>query len=73
MCEYTTIENIVLSNGKTIKQINEAVSKEVERIYLEGWIERTRRSIASWTLEEAKKQQEKLNQQRVIRESKSKK
>lgn len=37
MCEYTEIENIKLSNGKTIKQVNEEVSKEVERIYLEGW------------------------------------
>lgn len=37
MCEYAEIENIVLSNGKTIKQVNEEVSKEVERIYLEGW------------------------------------
>ncbi len=37
MCEYAEIENIKLSNGKTIKQVNEEVSKEVERIYLEGW------------------------------------
>ena len=37
MCEYTEIENIKLSNGKTIKQVNEEVRKEVERIYLEGW------------------------------------
>lgn len=37
MCEYSEIENIILSNGKTIKQVNEEVSKEVERIYLEGW------------------------------------
>lgn len=37
MCEYSEIENIKLSNGKTIKQVNEEVSKEVERIYLEGW------------------------------------
>lgn len=37
MCEYAEIEKIVLSNGKTIKQVNEEVSKEVERIYLEGW------------------------------------
>lgn len=37
MCEYAEIENIVFSNGKTIKQVNEEVSKEVERIYLEGW------------------------------------
>ena len=37
MCEYIEIENIKLSNGKTIKQINEEVRMEVERIYLEGW------------------------------------
>ena len=37
MCEYSEIENIKLSNGKTIKQVNEEVNKEVERIYLEGW------------------------------------
>lgn len=37
MCTYAEIENVVLSNGKTVKQVNEDVSKEVERIYLEGW------------------------------------
>lgn len=37
MCEYAEIEDIKLSNGKTTGQINEEVSKEVERIYLEGW------------------------------------
>ncbi len=37
MCEYTEIEKMVLSNGKTVKQINAEVSKEIERIYLEGW------------------------------------
>lgn len=37
MCEYAEIEDIELSNGKTIKEVNEEVSKEVERIYLEGW------------------------------------
>lgn len=41
------------------------------------WIERTRQSIAFWSkqpasLEEARQQQEKLNQQRAIREGKSK-
>ena len=36
MCEYKEIENIKLSNGKTIKQVNDEVRKEVERIYLEG-------------------------------------
>ena len=39
------------------------------------WIERTRQSVASWnrqpaSLEEAKKQQERLNMQKAIRESK---
>lgn len=37
MCEYTEIEDIKLSYGKTTGQINQEVSKEVERIYLEGW------------------------------------
>ncbi|QIU95324.1 xenobiotic reductase B [Bacteroides faecium] len=37
MCKYAEIENIRLSNGKTIKQVNAEVSEEVERIYLEGW------------------------------------
>ena len=41
------------------------------------WIERTRQSIAFWSkhpisLEEKKKQQERLNQQRAIREGKQK-
>lgn len=33
MCEYTEIEKMVLSNGKTVKQINTEVSKEIERIF----------------------------------------
>ena len=37
MCEYAEIENIKFSNGKTIKQVNDEVREEVERIYLEGW------------------------------------
>lgn len=37
MCEYADIENIKFSNGKTVRQVNEEVRKEVERIYLEGW------------------------------------
>ena len=41
------------------------------------WIERTRQSIASWSkqpisLEEKRKQQERLNQQRTIREDRLK-
>lgn len=40
------------------------------------WMERTRHSIASWSkqpasLKEAMKQQERLNQQRAIKEGKS--
>jgi hypothetical protein len=31
------MNDIIFSNGKTIRQINAEVSKEVERIYLEGW------------------------------------
>ena len=42
-----------------------------------AWIEKTRQSIASWSkqpasFEEVKLQQERLNQQRAIREGKSK-
>ena len=37
MCEYAKIENIKLSNGKTVKEVNEDVFKEVEHIYVEGW------------------------------------
>lgn len=37
MCDYAEIENIKFSNGKAIKQVNEEVRQEVERIYLEGW------------------------------------
>ncbi len=37
MCEYSKIEKIVLPNGKTVRQVNNEVHHEVERIYLEGW------------------------------------
>lgn len=37
MCDYSEIENIKISNGKTVKTVNENVRREVERIYLEGW------------------------------------
>ena len=37
MCEYAEIENLKLSNGKTVKEVNENVRKEIEHIYLEGW------------------------------------
>ena len=37
MCTYNDIENIEFPNGKTAKEVNEAVRKEVEKIYLESW------------------------------------
>ncbi|MDD5862130.1 MAG: xenobiotic reductase B [Prevotella sp.] len=37
MCRYEDIEEWKLSNGKTIKEINNAVHDEVERIYLDAW------------------------------------
>ena len=37
MCGYSEIETIRLSNGKTVKEVNSEVRREVERIYLEGW------------------------------------
>lgn len=37
MCRYEEIEGLRLSNGKTIREINNAVHDEVERIYLEAW------------------------------------
>ncbi len=37
MCEYSKIEKIILPNGKTVRQVNNEVHHEVERIYLEGW------------------------------------
>ena len=37
MCKYEEIEDWRLSNGKTIREINNAVHDEVERIYLEAW------------------------------------
>lgn len=37
MCTYKTIENIELPNGKTTKEVNEAVKREVEGIYAESW------------------------------------
>lgn len=38
MCEYVEIEKLRLSNGKTVKEINDEVRAEVERIYTEGWL-----------------------------------
>lgn len=37
MCRYEDIENWQLSNGKTIKEINNEVHDEVEKIYLDAW------------------------------------
>lgn len=37
MCTYSDIENVELPNGKTAKEVNEAVRREVERIYLDSW------------------------------------
>ena len=37
MCTYKELENIELPNGKTVKEVNEAVRREVEKIYLESW------------------------------------
>ena len=61
MCEYSEIEIIELSNGKTIKQVNEEVRREVECIYQEGWAKgllfpsKTKRVTSIWlTLMEVK-------------------
>ena len=37
MCTYKELENIELPNGKTVKEVNKAVRREVEKIYLESW------------------------------------
>ena len=37
MCKYEEIEGWRLSNGKTIRETNNAVHDEEERIYLEAW------------------------------------
>ena len=37
MCKYEEIEGLRLSNGKTIREINNSIHAEVERIYLEAW------------------------------------
>ena len=39
MCKYTDIETVELPNGKTVKEVNDAVRREVERIYLESWLQ----------------------------------
>ncbi|MGL4228977.1 MAG: hypothetical protein ACRCR3_10115 [Tannerellaceae bacterium] len=38
MCTYAEIENVVLSNGKTVKQVNEDVSKEISD-HTYGWFD----------------------------------
>lgn len=37
MCTYNDIENVELPNGKTAKEVNDAVKHEVESIYLDSW------------------------------------
>lgn len=39
MCKYTDIETVELPNGKTVKEVNDAVRREVECIYLESWLQ----------------------------------
>ena len=36
MCTYREIENIELPNGKTVKEANEAMRREIDSIYLEA-------------------------------------
>jgi hypothetical protein len=39
MCKYSEIEKMVLPNGMTVKEVNDAVRLEVERIYQESWFQ----------------------------------
>lgn len=39
MCKYSEMETMLLPNGFTTKEVNEAVRREVERIYLESWLQ----------------------------------
>ena len=39
MCKYSEIENMMLPNGLTPKEVNDAVRREVERIYQESWLQ----------------------------------
>ena len=39
MCKYSEIEKMVLPNGLTAKEVNNAVRSEVERIYQESWLQ----------------------------------
>ncbi|MBR1800814.1 MAG: xenobiotic reductase B [Bacteroidaceae bacterium] len=37
MCTYKDLETIELSNGKTVGEVNEAMRREIEKIYVESW------------------------------------
>lgn len=37
MCKYKDLETIVLPNGKTVGEVNEAMRREIEKIYAESW------------------------------------
>ena len=39
MCKYNEMETMLLPNGLTAKEVNEAIRREVERIYLESWLQ----------------------------------
>lgn len=39
MCKYSEIEKLLLPNGMTAKEVNDAVRREVERIYQESWLQ----------------------------------
>ena len=59
-----------------VKTHNYPIMEYINEFHKE-WIERTRQSIVSWSkqpisLEDKRKQQEKLNKQRAIRENKQK-
>ena len=36
MCTYKEFESVELSNGKTVKEANEAMRREIDSIYLEA-------------------------------------
>ena len=36
MCTYKDIELVELPNGKTVKEANEAMRREIDKIYLEA-------------------------------------
>ena len=50
MCKYEEIESWRLSNGKTIREINNAVHDEVERIYLSSKEDSLSRVIQRYTM-----------------------